>query len=56
MTLIGDPTIRAEAPLIVSGVRSGVDGGWSIQKAGHTIDGSGFRTRISADKGEGDEA
>lgn len=54
MTLVGDPTIRAEAPLIVSGVRSGVDGQWSIQRVTHAISSSGFTTQIEADKGEGE--
>lgn len=52
MTLIGDPTVRAEAPLIVSGVRSGVDGAWSIQRVINAIIASGFTTKTEADKGD----
>lgn len=51
LTLVGDPWIRAEAPLIVSGIRSGVDGDWSISRVPHTIKGNGFTTQIDADKG-----
>jgi phage protein D len=56
LTLIGDPTIRAEAPLSVSGLYPGADGQWTIQKATHSISGDGFTTDIAADKGEGGEA
>lgn len=52
LTLIGDPFVRAEAPLTVSGLYPGADGQWTIQKATHAIKGEGFTTGVDADKGD----
>ncbi|MEM1284964.1 MAG: contractile injection system protein, VgrG/Pvc8 family [Pseudomonadota bacterium] len=57
LTLLGDPTIRAEQPLIVSGLRPGADGQWSIGRVNQSQDGNGgFTTKIQADKGEEEKA
>jgi hypothetical protein len=45
----GDPTIRAEMKLMASGIRAGVDGLWTITRAAHRIDGSGFVSKIEGE-------
>ena len=51
LTIVGNPFIRAEQPLLVQGLRPGADGLWTIRRVSHTI-GDGFTTKIQADKGE----
>lgn len=55
LDITGRPSVRAEAPLIVSGVRAGADGAWTIERVEHRFDagGSGYTTSIEAKKGEG---
>lgn len=47
--IIGDPAVMAEAPLVVVGVRTGVDGTWRIKTATHRIDSNGYETSITAE-------
>jgi hypothetical protein len=49
LTLIGDPTISAEGRILVTGIRLGVDGLWSVKSARHAITDSGFTTTIQAE-------
>ncbi|NCA70897.1 MAG: hypothetical protein EOM91_12455 [Sphingobacteriia bacterium] len=48
VTHIGDPTIGAQAPLILDGFGDGIDGRWIADEVTHRIDGSGFVTTIRA--------
>jgi phage protein D len=49
VTVFGDPTIRAGAPLIYSGVRPEIDGvEFIIETATHRIDKGGYTTQIEA--------
>lgn len=46
----GNPALVAEAPLTLSGFRTGVDGGdWVITRATHTLTNSGYVTSITAE-------
>ena len=60
MTLFGDPSIRAGAPLIYVGVRPELDGiSFIIETATHTLNKSGYTTQVEAKlggDGEGDES
>ena len=47
-SLPGRTDIIAETPLVISGVRFGVDGRWVVERVTHTLDGGGYRTSISA--------
>jgi hypothetical protein len=48
-TVIGDPNIRAGAPMSFSGVRPGVDGlQFIIESATHSFSKSGYTTDIEA--------
>lgn len=49
ITMIGDPSVMAEGALTVSGVRAGVDGLWRVKTATHSIDTSGYETRVDAE-------
>ncbi len=50
LTVIGDPSIAAEAPLAVAGFRPGVDGEWLITRVMHRIDpASGYSCDIEAE-------
>ncbi|MHA1570505.1 MAG: contractile injection system protein, VgrG/Pvc8 family [Alphaproteobacteria bacterium] len=53
LEIAGRPAVRAEAPLTVSGVRTGADGQWTIERVEHTYDpaGQGYITSIEAKKG-----
>ena len=53
LTLPGNPTIAAEARIRLSGIRSGVDGLWSITTVTHTLDNGGFKTQIKAETPSG---
>ena len=46
----GNPAIVAEAELVITGVRDGVDGDWRIKTATHTLDAqAGYLTEIEAE-------
>jgi hypothetical protein len=45
----GDPLIVAESRLMLSGVRPGVDGAWSVTRVVHRLDGGGYRCEIEAE-------
>ncbi|RDH92170.1 MAG: hypothetical protein DIZ77_08785 [endosymbiont of Seepiophila jonesi] len=49
LTLIGTPTLTAEAKLTLHGFRKGVDDGWVATQASHEINGSGYSTRVEAE-------
>jgi phage protein D len=57
VTLFGDPSIRAGAPLVYAGVRPELDGiPFIIETATHTLNKSGYTTQVEAklgDDGEG---
>ncbi len=53
LTMPGNPTIAAEARIRLSGIRSGVDGLWSIATVTHTLDAGGFKTQIKAETPSG---
>jgi phage protein D len=42
--------IIAESPLSVAGIRQGVDGSFIARRVTHTLDGSGLRTTVDAEK------
>lgn len=49
LTLPGDPSVVAEAPLIASGFRDGVDGDWIISRVEHSLhSGTGYQMTIEA--------
>lgn len=50
VTLPGRTDLVAEARMFLEGFRDGVDGEWSITRAEHTLDGSGFVTTVEAEK------
>jgi len=49
LTLPGDPAIAAEAPLVVSGVREGVNGTWIVTSCKHVFNGSTYTTSLEAE-------
>jgi hypothetical protein len=49
LTTSGRSDLIAEGKLSLSGVRSGVDGSWTITRVEHTLDQSGWLTRINAE-------
>lgn len=53
MTLIGEPSISAESKLIITGVREGINGSWVVKSSTHTINNSGYTTRVTAYQTEG---
>ena len=51
LTVVGDPSIRAESPLLVQGLRAGIDGMWRVKSATHVFSGgSVYTTKIEAEK------
>lgn len=55
VTLPGRTDLVAEGRVILAGFRDGVDGEWSITRAEHSMDGSGYVTTIEAEQpNEGD--
>ena len=50
LTLPGDPRLAAETPLRLSGFRTEVDGIYVVHRAEHELSGSGYRTRLEADR------
>lgn len=49
LTCPGDPLIVAESRLTLSGLRSGVDGPWSVTRVVHRLDGGGYVCDIEAE-------
>ncbi|MDO5642741.1 MAG: hypothetical protein Q4G26_10210, partial [Paracoccus sp. (in: a-proteobacteria)] len=49
-TLIGDPLIAAETPVLAAGFRAGVNGLWSITAATHELTPEGYRTTIRSER------
>lgn len=50
ITMPGNPAIAAEGQILAIGFRPGVSGLWSITRARHDINGSGFTTSIETEK------
>lgn len=48
LTLPGRADLFVEAPLSVTGIRPGADGDWLIERVTHTLDTSGWITRVEA--------
>jgi phage protein D len=48
LTHVGDPTIGAQAPLVLRDFGAGIDGRWIADEVTHRIDNSGFVTTIRA--------
>ncbi|WP_330927073.1 contractile injection system protein, VgrG/Pvc8 family [Candidatus Sororendozoicomonas aggregata] len=44
LTLPGNPTIKAESPLSLTGFREGIDGDWVVTRVEHNLGKSGFKT------------
>ena len=49
LTLPGDAALRAETPVDVSGIRTPVDGRWSVVTATHTLDNQGYRVVLECE-------
>lgn len=49
LTLPGNPLLAAEATVNITGLRPELTGPWRIIRAEHTLDASGYQTRITAD-------
>lgn len=49
VTLPGRTGLVAEAPLIMTGFRDGVDGEWSVTRSIHTLDAGGYSTTAEAE-------
>lgn len=47
--LVGDPDLIAEGRIVVSGLRSGVDGDWLVRRVVHSVDTSGYRTQVEGE-------
>jgi hypothetical protein len=57
VTLFGDPSIRAGAPLVYAGVRPEIDGiEFIIETATHTLSKSGYTTQVEAKLGDKGDA
>lgn len=52
LTLPGRADLMAEGKITLSGLRTGVDGTFTITRATHTLDNNGFTTRIDAETKE----
>ncbi|WP_372069795.1 contractile injection system protein, VgrG/Pvc8 family (plasmid) [Tistrella mobilis] len=49
LTIIGNPVVAAETRLTLTGIRPGIDGTWSVTRAEHRLDASGYQTSITAE-------
>ncbi len=49
LTLPGRPELAAESALVLSGVRSGVDGTWAMTRVEHRLDASGYVCDVEAE-------
>ena len=57
LTIVGDPTVTAESPVFVFGVRAGVDGVWRAKSVSHRLSGSqAFLTKIECEKPNNDRS
>ncbi len=45
----GNPLVRTETPLTLTGFRDGVDGPWIVTRAAHELGSNGYATRIAAE-------
>ncbi|MEM7198209.1 MAG: late control protein, partial [Pseudomonadota bacterium] len=50
LSLIGNANIFAETPLQLVGFRAGIVGDWVVSSVTHTLDSSGFKTALDAEK------
>jgi uncharacterized protein len=50
LTCIGDPGLAADLFITVVGVRDFVDGAWRVKTATHTLDASGYKTKLCCEK------
>lgn len=46
----GEPTVKAESPLTLSGFRNGVDGRWIVTSVSHELSGNGLTTDVEAEQ------
>ena len=46
LSMLGQPELGAESQIMLSGVRTGVDGPWLVTKATHSLSTSGFQTQV----------
>ncbi|MCX4027950.1 hypothetical protein H0A36_19605 [Endozoicomonas sp. SM1973] len=46
ITVVGNPELIAERPVIIQGVRTGVDGRWVVKQAKHSVSASGYTTSV----------
>lgn len=46
----GNPNLRAESILVLSGFREGVDGRWLVNKVTHTLDQNGYTSAIECEQ------
>ena len=49
LTVLGNPSLRAESKIQLSNVRPPIDGEWLIQRVEHTFDQNGFVSRLEAE-------
>jgi len=49
LTVLGNPEAAAEAQLVVSGFREGMDGEWLIKRVEHNVSGQSFTTKIEGE-------
>ena len=49
LTIIGNPNLRAEAPITLDGFNPDVPKDWITTQITHTLDGGGFRTEVEAE-------
>lgn len=49
VTLPGRTDVVAEGQLVLAGFRDGVDGTWTVTRAEHSLDGSGYVTSVEAE-------
>ncbi|WP_163832161.1 contractile injection system protein, VgrG/Pvc8 family [Spartinivicinus ruber] len=50
ITVVGNPELIAERPVIIQGVRAGVDGRWVVKQTKHLVSASGYTTSVSLTK------
>ena len=52
LSVLGNPIFCAEMPVLINGIKSGVDGDWLVSRVEHTLDNSGFITQLELQKRE----
>jgi len=51
VTIVGDPAVTSESPVVVVGVRTGLNGVWRAKRVTHRLSGSGaYTTKIDCEK------